>query len=172
MLRAEKGHLLMLDAVKALSERWPTLRYLIAGDGVERAAIEARVQTLGLQRQVLLTGNVMPVHTLYPLADIVVMPSLSEPLGMSQIEALSLAVPVVASRTGGIPETVLDGETGVLVEPGDVAAWAAALDAALTDPSRMREMAARGAVDVRRRFSVASNTQAVLDLLHNDSRKD
>lgn len=170
MLRAEKGHLPMLETVAALASSWPGLRYLIAGEGVEREVIEARVRALGLEAQVLLAGNVIPVHALYPLADLVVMPSLSEPLGMSQIEALSLGVPVVASRTGGIPETIHDGETGCLVEPGVVPAWVAALDAALADPQRMRAMAARGAEDVRSRFSVHSNLRQILDLLARSGR--
>jgi glycosyltransferase involved in cell wall biosynthesis len=75
MLRAEKGHDLMLQVVARLQSRWPGLRYLMAGEGVERAALEARIQELGLSKQVLLAGNVSPIHALYPRADLVVMPS-------------------------------------------------------------------------------------------------
>ncbi|MBV8046666.1 MAG: glycosyltransferase family 4 protein [Paludibacterium sp.] len=167
MLRGEKGHQTLLSALAQLRTKYPTLRYLMAGEGIARPEIEATIRALGLASSVLMAGNVMPVHGLYRHATLVVMPSLFEPLGMSQIEALALAVPVVASRTGGIPETVTDGETGVLVEPGDVNAWVRALDQALSDPSRMQRMAQAGSEDVRRRFSVARNTAQLLAFLPN-----
>jgi glycosyltransferase involved in cell wall biosynthesis len=90
-----------------------------------------------------------------------------EPLGMSQIEALSLSIPVLASNTGGIPETIRHGETGILVEPGNMDAWERALDQALSNREASRRMAEHGAMDVRTRFSVESNLQGILALLHN-----
>ena len=164
MLRGEKGHAVILRALPGLLQRWPGLRYLIAGEGGERAAIVEQIRSLGLERQVFLAGNVMPVHALYRQASLLLMPSLSEPLGMSQIEALALSVPVLASRTGGIPETVADGVTGCLVTPGDVSAWQQAIDQALSQPDLMRRMAEQGCRDVRSRFSVARNLQGVLQL--------
>ena len=85
-----------------------------------------------------------------------VMPSTYEPLGMSQIEALGLGVPVVASRVGGIPETVADRKSGLLVAPSDVQAWREALAWALAHPSEMRAFAAIGRADVRRRFDLTT----------------
>lgn len=166
MLRGEKGHLLMLEVLSRLLPRWPQLRYLIAGEGEARAVIEARIAALQLERQVLLAGSVLPASCLYRHADLLVMPSSYEPLGMSQIEALALGVPVVASDTGGIPETIHHGDTGLLVAPEDVDAWVAAIDQALSAPERMRAMAAAGARDVRSRFSVAHNLQQILALQH------
>lgn len=171
MLRGEKGHLPMLRAFARLHDSHPAARYLMAGEGPARPAIEAEVAALGLTDAVMLAGNVTPAHGLYRRATLVVMPSLSEPLGMSQIEALALGVPVIASRVGGIPETVQDGETGLLVAPGDVDAWADALQRALQQPAHMQALAAAGCADVRRRFSVAANTRGVLELIRRHDRK-
>jgi glycosyltransferase involved in cell wall biosynthesis len=164
MLRGEKGHLLLLDALARLMSRWPSLRYLIAGEGAERDAIEASVRQHGLQSHVLLAGQVVPASALYRRADLLVMPSQFEPLGMSQIEALALAVPVLASRTGGIPETITDGKTGRLVEPANVDAWVTSIDAALKDLDEMKRMAREGSLDVRSRFSVENNIKQILQL--------
>ncbi|MBM2885340.1 glycosyltransferase family 4 protein [Chromobacterium phragmitis] len=164
MLRGEKGHMTLLAALHALRERWPNVRYVIAGEGGERERIVAEIERLGLQSRVLLAGMVSPVAALLARADLVVMPSSYEPLGMSQIEALGLGVPVVVSRTGGIPETVRDGETGLLAAPGDIDAWARALDQALSDPERMRRMAQAGRADVRARFAPEHNLRSILEL--------
>ncbi|OQS30655.1 glycosyltransferase family 4 protein [Chromobacterium violaceum] len=164
MLRGEKGHMILLAALHALRERWPTARYLIAGEGGERERIAAEVARLGMQSRVLLAGMVSPVASLLARSDLLVMPSSYEPLGMSQIEALGLGIPVIASRAGGIPETVLDGRTGVLVTPGDVDAWARALDHALSEPQRMRGLARAGRLDVRARFAPERNLKSIFEL--------
>lgn len=97
------------------------------------------------------------------LGTLVVMPSSYEPLGMSQLEALSLDVPVVASRVGGIPETITDGVTGLLAPPDDVAGWLAAIDHALSAPEKMSAMARSGNIDVRARFSLQANLDLLLE---------
>ena len=164
MLRGEKGHQTILEALARLQPRWPQLRYIIAGEGPEAARLQAEIQRLGLGEQVLLAGMVQPVAALLARADLVLMPSSYEPLGMSQIEALSLAVPVLASHTGGIPETIRDGVTGELLPPGDVAAWADALERTLQDPARAQALAQAGQADVHHRFSPRSNTASLLAL--------
>jgi glycosyltransferase involved in cell wall biosynthesis len=81
------------------------------------------------------------------------MPSLDEPLGFAQIEALALGVPVVVSDAGGLPETVVHGETGWIVRAGEVEAWAGAITEALSDPVRARAMAQQGRSFVEAHFS-------------------
>jgi len=162
MLRPEKGHALMLATMTQLVKRHPTLRYLIAGEGELREELETSVATMGLSEHVLVAGMVSPVGPLYRRANAVLMPSSYEPLGMSQSEALSLGIPVVASRTGGIPETIEDGRTGLLVEPGDGSKWTQALDWALEHPAEMRAMAAAGSEFVRARFSLDANIDGLL----------
>jgi glycosyltransferase involved in cell wall biosynthesis len=165
MLRPEKGHLFMLDVIAQISSRFPGLRYVIAGDGEQRERIAERISALGLLESVLLAGLMNPVAPLLKYADLVVMPSFYEPLGMAQSEALVLGVPVVASMVGGIPETVTDGETGLLVEPGNHDAWATALTWALHNLPRMRQMAQDGGKQVRSRFSVEANSAGLLQII-------
>ena len=110
---------------------------------------------LGLLANVCFAGLVRELPPLYVRSELVVMPSFYEPLGMSQIEALGLGVPVVASRVGGIPETVHDRRTGLLAAPDDVEGWIEALSWALEHRAEMRAMAAAGRADVRERFELS-----------------
>ncbi len=166
MLRNEKGHAVMLDALAQLIGEFPTLRYVAAGEGELRGALEAQVRERNLTEHVLFAGLLPNVAALYRRAELVVMPSLVEPLGMSQSEALALGVPVVASRTGGIPETVEHERTGLLVTPGDADAWAAALRRALAHGDEMRAMAQAGRDFVRANFSMPANIDRLLEFIN------
>lgn len=168
MLRGEKGHGLMLEAMTWLVKVFPDLRYVVAGEGELRRSLESAVREMGLSEHVLIAGLLASVPPLLRRADLVVMPSSYEPLGMSQIEALALGVPVVASRTGGIPETVEDRRTGLLVEPGDVSQWTSTLTWALEHLPEMRGMAQVGGNLVKSRFSMTANIDQLLACL--DSR--
>ena len=152
MLREEKGHLFMLEVLARLRARFPDLCYVIAGEGELDQAIRNKAKALGLEANVCFAGLLRNLPALYVRSELVVMPSLYEPLGMSQIEALGLGVPVVASRVGGIPETMEHR----LVTPGDTEAWVKALAWALEHRDEMRAFAAAGRADVRRRFELAT----------------
>ncbi|HEX5767568.1 MAG TPA: glycosyltransferase family 4 protein [Burkholderiales bacterium] len=155
MLRGEKGHLFMLEVLARLRKSVPELCYVIAGEGELKERIDQQVKLLGLQANVCFAGLVRELPPLYVRSELVVMPSFYEPLGMSQIEALGLGVPVVASRVGGIPETVHERRTGLLAAPGDMEAWTEALSWALAHRAEMRAMAQAGRADVRQRFELA-----------------
>ena len=167
MLRGEKGHAVLLDAIAQLVGHFPTLRCVMAGEGELREALATTIREKNLSEHVLLAGLVPQIGALYRRADLLVMPSLVEPLGMSQSEALSLGLPVVASRTGGIPETIEDGRSGLLVAPGDVAAWVKALTWALEHPQEMRNMALIGGEFVRSHFSLSANIDQLLVHISN-----
>lgn len=154
MLREEKGHRFMLEVLARLRARFPDLCYVIAGEGELEQALRSEAKVLGLEANMCFAGLVRELPPLYVRSELVVMPSFYEPLGMSQIEALGLGVPVVASRVGGIPETVHDQRTGLLAAPGDVEAWTQALSWALEHRTEMRAMAAAGRADVRQRFEL------------------
>jgi glycosyltransferase involved in cell wall biosynthesis len=154
MLREEKGHLFMLEVLARLRARFPDLCYVIAGEGELEETLRRKAKALGLESNVCFAGLVRDLPPLYVRSELVVMPSFYEPLGMAQIEALGLGVPVVASRVGGIPETVQDRRTGLLVEPGNAQAWNEALTWALEHRTEMRAMAAAGRADVRQRFEL------------------
>jgi len=99
-------------------------------------------------------------------ADLYVHPSRADTLPSGVLEALACGTPVVASRVGGIPEQVSD-ETGVLVEPGDPAALAAAIESLLADPDRRGRMGAAAAADARKRFSLERQLDGYLELYAN-----
>lgn len=163
MLRKEKGHVLMLEAIAKLRSRWPSIRFAMIGSGPEDEAIRLRAKVLDLCGRVWI-GELKCIAPILQAADLAVMPSLEEPLGMAQIEAEGLGVPVIASNVGGIPETIFDGITGLLVEP-DAEAFAHAVDYALSHREDMLRMAKAARADVRARFSAAGNTRALLSLI-------
>ena len=169
MLRPEKGHLFMLDVLAQLLPRFPDLRYVIAGEGTQRALIEHRVRALGITEHVCLAGLLQPVAPLLQRAQLVIMPSWVEPLGMAQIEALSLGVAVVASDVDGIPETITADQTGLLVAPGVLTAWVDALSWALEHPQQMAAMAAEGRVRTLEQFSIEANIERFLKLIQATS---
>jgi glycosyltransferase involved in cell wall biosynthesis len=162
MLRAEKGHEVLLRSLARVRAVHRHVRCVLAGEGPERERIAMLIAELGLGEQVFLAGFLDNVAPLLKRSNLVVVPSLAEPLGMTQIEALALGVPVLASRVGGIPETVAHEQTGLLVPPGDVDAWEAALLQALAQPERLCEMADRGRRDVRERFSIETNLTCLM----------
>ena len=161
MLRPEKGHRIALEAVAGLRRRYPQLRYVLAGSGAEEAALRQHAKRLGVEAAVHFAGLVMPVAPLLARADLVIMPSLDEPLGLAQLEALALGVPVVVSDAGGLPETVVDGETGWIVPAGDPLALAERMAAVLDDPRRAREMARRGSRFVEAAYAPATHLAAL-----------
>jgi glycosyltransferase involved in cell wall biosynthesis len=165
MLRPEKGHLFFLDVLASVRTSFPDVRYLATGEGEMRDALLARIAALDLSENVLLPGVVTPLAPLLAQADLAVLPSLYEPLGMFQSEALALGVPVVASRTGGIPETVRDGATGWLVPPEDHDAWVGAIVHALADRPEAHRRAALGRDEVRARFALDANIASLLHLI-------
>ena len=109
----------VLDCLPVLVRERPALRYLIVGDGGDRARLEAKAERLGVARHVVFAGYVpereKPDH--YRLADLFAMPGRGEGFGIVFLEALACGVPVVASRVDGSRETVRDGALGAAVDP-------------------------------------------------------
>lgn len=157
MLRPEKGHGVILAALSGLIERFPDLNYVIAGEGELAESLQQEVAARGLRSYVTFAGMVSDLEVVMKHAELVIMPSTYEPLGMSQIEALGMQVPVIVSRTGGLPETVEDNQTGLLAQPDDVGDWQMRLAWALDHPEEMRTMARAGCARVRTQFSRAGN---------------
>jgi glycosyltransferase involved in cell wall biosynthesis len=148
-LRIRKGVEVLLAALPALRQRFPGVRLLLAGDGEHRVALEAKAAALGLGTAVAFLGRAgaARVRGLLNGALALVVPSTYEGMPLVVLEAMAAGVPVIASRVSGIPEVVVDGETGWLVPPEDPAALAAALAAVLADPA---EAARRGEAGRRR----------------------
>ena len=145
-LAPKKGHRDLLEAVSKLLEspRWREVRLLIVGTGVLSAELKRDAERLGLAGRVTLTGFQQDVVPFLQAADIFVLPSIQEGLSLSALEAMALGKPVVACRVGGTPEVVVDGETGVLVAPGQPEELASALERLLAAPERARAMGEAG----------------------------
>ena len=161
----QKGIFQLLEAARTLPAGVQLVLCASSPDTPElRARLEAAVTGRPEIRWINAMLPVPEVVQLYSHAAVFVCPSIYEPFGLINLEAMACGTPVVASRVGGIPEVVVDGETGRLVEPGDVAALGQALRETLADPERARRMGAAGRGRVEAHFSwdrIADRTIAV-----------
>ena len=129
---------------------------VMVGDGPDRVHAEAEARELGLHEKVFFLGKIEAVAPLLAGADLFLLPSASESFGLSALEALASGVPVIASKVGGLPEVVRDGETGVLCPVGDIDAMSEAALGILRDTNRWQSMSSLAAADARERFSLES----------------
>lgn len=161
-LIADKGHAFLLDAfAHAFADR-PELRLLVAGEGPLRPALEAQAMPLTSAGAVRFLGFVSDVKGLLGAADVVAfptMPGFGEGFGLVNLEAMALARPVVATAVDSVPEIVVDGETGLLVAPGDVAALGSALVRLADDEALRLQLGQRG----RRRAEEDFNLDRMVD---------
>jgi glycosyltransferase involved in cell wall biosynthesis len=169
ILRGEKGHHIILQALSEVKKTYPDVRYVIAGDGQDRPLLESAIAQLGLQENVFLSGILHVIAPLLKVSDIAVLPSLVEPLGMFQIEAQYLEVPTIVSDAGGIPETIVHQKTGLMVEAGHVKKWVDAILWALHNRNEVKQMAKAGKEFVLAKFSLESNTANLVRLIKNES---
>ena len=141
-LSAEKGFDVALEAFAKVAEHDSRVALVLAGDGPQKGALEAHALRLGVLDRVEFRGMIAPaeVWEALDLATIVLVPSRHEGLGMSAVQAAIMGRPVVATHAGGLPEVVLDGKTGLLVEPEDPHALERAVLDLLGDPTGAREL--------------------------------
>ena len=133
---------LLLEAAAVARQQDPNIHVVIVGDGELRMELEAQVSALGLDDSVTFAGWRRDLPRVYADLDAVVISSDNEGTPASLIEAMATGCPVVATRVGGVPDLISDGETGRLVPPGDREALTSALLALLREPERTRQMAA------------------------------
>jgi len=143
-LHEEKGFKVLFDAIPIVVSHVPNMVVLVAGEGPHRATLAAGARRRGLDHMVRFLGQRSDIPELISLASVVVLPSLAESFGFVLLEAMSLGKPVVASTTGGIPEVVSHGETGLLVPPGDVLSLADSIIRVLLQPDLAAELATKG----------------------------
>lgn len=167
-LSAQKGQLILLDAMKRLVDDDVDVRLVLAGDGELRPLIEQRIVALGLQRHVQLTGWVDEAALRMYLreARALVQPSFAEGLPVVIMEALAMGRPVISTFVAGIPELVRPAENGWLVAAGNVEELASALREALgASAARLTAMGRAGRERVRARHHVATEVTALEALL-------
>jgi len=156
-LVGEKGVDLAITAFASLRRRFPTARLTIAGDGAVRSELEKLTRELELTNTVEFTGWINPekIPQLINRATIVVVPSrCREPFSLVALQAAQMARPVTAARMGGLPETVIDQQTGVLFENEDSAALAEAIAFLLDHPDIAARMGEAGRRRAREVFSL------------------
>jgi glycosyltransferase involved in cell wall biosynthesis len=159
-LRALKGIDVLIAAVAMLSEKGEPVTATIVGDGPDRAALERDAATRGLAGAIRFAGA-MPARSAFALGRLLVVPSRAESLPYVVLEAAAAAVPLIATRVGGVPE-IFGPDAGRLVEPGNAAELARAIGAARHDESAQRDLALRLQKRVRVTFSADAMTDAVL----------
>jgi glycosyltransferase involved in cell wall biosynthesis len=169
MLRPEKDHATFLEAAALVVEKLPHARFLIVGEGVERARLESRTRELSLERTVTFAGRRADVPRVLSLFDVCVLTSVTvETFPMSFLEAMAMEKPLVATRVGGVPEMLDEGDNGYLVGLRDPSAIAAALVRVLGDPEKARAMGRRSRAIVEQRFTIEKmvrETEEYLDEL-------
>jgi glycosyltransferase involved in cell wall biosynthesis len=148
-----KGQRHLVEAAALVVRKVPDARFVIAGEGELRPALERQIREHRLEKHVLLAGFRPDVLSLHKAFDIFVMSSITEGLGTSLLDAMAAGKPIVATATGGIPEVVVDGDTGMLVPARNDAALADAIVRLLKDPALRERMGKAGRARAGQRFS-------------------
>lgn len=152
-LDLQKGFEYLLTAIRELCHSFHGLTVVITGEGPDRKAIEQMIEKYGLQNNVMLAGQESDMPAVYAAMDIFVLPSLNEGLPMTVLEAMAAAKPIVATRVGGVPNVIRDGETGLLVNPKDAAGLKDAIARLLTDSDLCRRMGTQAQEWVSRQYT-------------------
>lgn len=167
----QKNQRMLLEVTAGLAGKYPDLHLVLVGHVTNeeyRQALVREAQERGLAERVKLIPGLQADNPAlvdaYHAADLFVLPSVHEPFGIVILEAWAAGLPVVASRVGGIPSFVDDGADGLLVEPGDAAGFAAAVDACLMNPERAASIAAAGRGKARAHYSWDAVTGQLLGL--------
>ena len=166
-----KGIDVLLEALAPLVAAGGDACLAVAGEGPERARLEALAHARGLGSAVRFLGRRTDPRRLLAACDLFVLPSRREGLGVAALEALAAGRAVVASRVGGLGEVVQDGMCGLLVEPGDAAALSAALGRLLTDEALRVRLAAAGPARVAQGH-LASQMTAAYESLYREMLAD
>lgn len=158
-----------IDAMALVARSWPTARFVLVGDepegaGIYGAQLRARAASVGLADQLVFTGFCPDIAPVFAALDVAVLCSCDEPFGRVIIEAMAAGKPVVATRGGGVPEIVVEGETGFMVAVADVEALAQAVGNLLADPPMAQAMGRAGQERVRAHFSVCAHVEKIESL--------
>jgi glycosyltransferase involved in cell wall biosynthesis len=161
-----KNPALLVEATPAIQAAVPDVRVALIGefpDPTSEARARARIDALGLGDTVVVTGFLANPFPLVRRLDVLVHPALRDPFPLALLEGMALARPIVASAVGGIPEMLVDGESGVLVPPADAPALAAAIVALLRDDRRRRALGAAAFARLQTEFTQDGFARAMFD---------
>lgn len=173
-LNERKGHDTVIQAMPAILSEVPDAIYLIVGDGLERENLQTLTQRMGLEKAVIFAGEVgdkdLPAY--YQLATVFTMISRQPPgshevegFGIVYLEANACGLPVVAGHSGGVPDAVIDGETGFLVNPFKPKETATVIIKLLTNPQLSQQLAETGKKRALEEFSWEHSSQQLQQLI-------
>ncbi len=164
-LRPEKNHEMFIEVAAAVQGRLPGARFIVVGDGPQRARLQTRAQELGIAEVVRFLGTRSDVPEVLSLLDVLLLTSHMEANPLCLLEAMASEKPVVATRVGSVTESVFEGRTGYLVAPGDVPAMADRVLQLLADRTRAAVMGRAGREQVIAHWSVERMVQGYEDLI-------
>jgi len=142
----------------------PGVKFILVGDGVLRAKIQAAINKFNLQKNVLLTGWRRDINRILSAMDVLALTSLWEGLPITVLEAIASSVPVIATNTGGIEEAIIDGKTGFLVLPQDMRGMSEKLTLLLKDADLRRQVAQNAKSNLNGDFALAKMVKNYQDL--------
>jgi glycosyltransferase involved in cell wall biosynthesis len=163
-LSREKNLDLFVDMAAGLANEFPEARFLIAGEGPCRGAIERAVKGAGIGGRVVVTGARSDVPRVLAAMDLFVMTSDTEGLPNAVMEAMAAALPVVSTRVGGVPELVADGETGRLVPRGQLVPLLSSIRPLIRDGHLRRRQGEAGRRRIASEFSVERMVAATVSV--------
>lgn len=165
-----KNHAMLLRAAGRLATAWPDVKYVLVGEGKERESLTKLAYDLGIADRVLMPGRVAHEPGLPGIFDIAVLTSHEEGFPNWVVESMAAGRPVVATNVGGVPDAVLDGETGLLVGRDDSAALADAIDRLLRDKEFRNRLGVAGTLRARSLYHVTTVIRS-LELLYEQLAK-
>lgn len=157
-LAASKNHALLLEAFRRLQARRAEARLLIVGSGPLESALRAQAETMA-PGIVKFAGTRTDIGAIMAASDVVVLCSEGETFGKVLVEAMASAKPVIGTAVDGIPEVIVDGQTGILVPPGDCSALAEAMETLLADRELAARMGRAGQARAQERFDVRRSVE-------------
>lgn len=163
-LSREKNVALLLKAFALVSKEIPEASLSVYGDGPERGALADLAESLGIGAKTAFHGHVPDAGRRCGEFDVLAVPSSRESFGLAALEAMACGLPVVATKVGGLPELIIDGETGMLVPPEDERAMADALIAVLRDRGLAARLGEAGRARAASRFSEKKMHAAWIEL--------
>jgi glycosyltransferase involved in cell wall biosynthesis len=161
-LSPEKGHVVLLEAVRRLADTGLSFQLLLVGDGPLRAELEKKCERLRLRSYVRFLGEVKEMDLVYGATDIFVLPSFKEGMPNVVLEGMSHGLPMVVTRVGAIPDMLREGVDALLVPPGDIMALSRALQHLLMHPQAARALGQAAKKAVFPRFSVGKRAENLI----------
>ena len=149
-----KGFSILIDAAKNVIKEYPDIVFLVIGDGRESNDLKSKINNFGIMKNFQFVGNQKDVQSYISKMDFVILPSKSEGLPNIVLEAMVCKKPVVATCVGGVPEVVIDGETGIIIEPGDVNALSDSIKKLIDNEDIRKKMGFAAFKRVKEHFSI------------------